>query len=205
MRSINIFSEEVHFSYGKAIKWGLDLEQPDKPYILQFSKKALDLYFKFQNEIEIRMREDEDLFHIKPWASKFMGTAARIIGLVHISDNVYKEPWNIEIPYETALSAIGFCEVLISHTKAIFGFIEEDPLLEKAKKVINWIEKQQSNVFSQQQCHHKFQHLFQKADEVAQVLEILAEHNYIRKNDKKTVTGRPSKLFEVNPDVFKKD
>lgn len=203
-------SEEAKEAYLKGIKAILDLT-PDKddhgdfiPYTLTLSKEAMDRFEQFQDEVEFKMREGEELFFIRHWASKLPGNTVRVAGLFHIAKHYAEQPWAKEISQETLVSALAFSQVLTGHALAVFDYLEVSPTLERAMKILKWIKRKGRSEFSKRDCHYENKSYFKRAKDLEEPLNVLEERHYIKAlKGEKGKTGRPTDPYMVNPELSK--
>ena len=98
--------------------------------------------------------------------------------------------------------ALSMASVLSHHALEVFDLIGQDPDVECAKKILEWITGNDLRVFTQRDCHVRFKGSYPKISDLKPGLDILTERQIIReKINKKEGAGRPSVAFEVNPKI----
>lgn len=192
-------------AYRQKIQELLDIELlPDNlgdlnPMDLELSEEAYKSWKIFQRSIEVRMRHGHDLYNMKDWGGKFPGTVARIAALMHVAklENDLIGSKNIE--KSTMVNAIRFGELLIPHAQRAYDNLELDQDVENAEKIIKWIEDQKRDRITKRDVQKNFGSTFKKSKHTASVINLLVEHEYLRKCPHENKRGRPSEKYDVNP------
>lgn len=192
-------SVEVRDQYMQNIRRLLDLPEGGIER-LTFTKEA-DLFLQsFQQEIEERLRDGNDLADIAEWGGKIVGQIVRISALLHVAENVINNnaiPEKIEAT--TIIQAIKTKEYFISHAKASFGCMSVDEDLENAKYILNKIEEKfkGETVISHQELWQLVKRRFGKASELDGTLEILETRGFVKSGKE----GR-RKIISINPQIW---
>jgi replicative DNA helicase len=169
------------------------------PAVLTCTDQARAMITAYAERMEPHL--PADLEHIRDWASKLTGHMVRIVGLLHLASDPTSS-WMSPIEASTVADAIYFADYFLAHARIVYGFMGSDPLLRHADAMLPWVSRQET--FTQRDLHRAHQHRFRKASLVADVLEALAEHGYVREIGPKTHTrgGRPpSPVYRVNPKI----
>jgi DNA polymerase-1 len=180
------------------------------PNWLYFSLDADELMRDFETELEPRLGDDGDLFHLAGWANKLAGATARIAGILHICSAVSSgESWQQPIS-ETAVSAairIGR-DYLLPHALAAFGLMGADFRATIAKRLLRSLlqardkEGKLTSLFSRRDAHRLLGRRVENVQEVDLVLELLVRHHFIRPQamPRREGRGQPaSQLYDINP------
>ena len=199
--------EETERKYQNLIYMLLDIELaeneidgPKVPYILKLSRKAYDRWFDFSIEVEKDLREGGRFEHITDWAGKFPGMTARIAGLLHCAENP-DQPWKSKISAETMERSIKLASFFSEHALVAFKLIGSDKTFVQAQKIWRWVERNKHQTFSKRDCFNALKGSFHRVAKMDDPLSILHERNYIKGSTKKT-GGRPSIVFDVNPEFI---
>lgn len=166
---------------------------------LSLSHEAQIYWDGFYSPIERQMQPGGILESLKDWGSKLSGAVARIAGLLHFAQNG-ENAVCISISEETVKAATILGTYYIEHALAVFGLMKEDPNFESARKILEYIEKNQPDSFKGRDViRHK--NFFNTMDEVLPGLKVLTERGFIRGIDSKvSAIGRPEAIsYEVNP------
>jgi replicative DNA helicase len=182
-------------------------------YLLFLTPQSFELFARFTEWLEPQLAEDGgDLGHIADWASKLRGGVLRIAGLLHMADFIsYTTPHNSHNPQieeNTLARAIAIAQYLIQHARAAFAEIGADPSVVAARKVLAWLEKQQSREVSRRDIYQAVKGTFRRTAELDPVLELLADHGYVRPRDMDDRPGpgrKPSQVYDVNPALFRSE
>ena len=84
------------------------------------------------------------------WGGKLPGTALRIAGLLHLVEH---GPDMHIIGKETLDRSVGLCALLKEHAKAAFGMIGANEPVSDAKRIFQWMQKRQFEVFTRTECN----------------------------------------------------
>ncbi len=162
--------------------------------------EAQDVWDGFYNDIEDDMKPGKQLNAITDWGSKLPGTVARIAGLLNYATHgkeAINKPISVNIVNGSAVIGAYYRE----HALATLGLMDEDPQIELAKKVLEYLILHKPDSFKGRDVlRHKS--VFKKMGDVIPVLELLVERNFIREAKGKLSTGigRPeATIYEVNP------
>lgn len=183
-------------------------------YSLSLSLQSYQLFIQFADWLEPQLAEDGgELSHIADWASKLRGGVLRIAGLLHMAEYIsYMAPHNSHNPQNTQINestlarAIAIAQYLILHARAAFAEIGADPSVVAARKVLAWLEKQQPREVSRRDIYQAVKGTFKRTADLDPVLELLADHGYVRPRDMDERPGpgrKPSQIYDVNPALFR--
>ncbi len=174
------------------------------PFSLSLSRGARREWKEFGRFVEADMREGRRFEFMKDWAGKLSGAAARIAGLLHCAEQAKKESWAMEISLDTMKQALEFAAVLSQHALLVFDLMGSDPVLDKARKVWRWIERNQKAAFTARECFQAMKGAFPRMSELDPAFKVLIERSYIweppREQGKR---GRPTHIFMVHPKLSK--
>lgn len=192
-------SESILRQYNEHIKALLDI--PLNLHVFNLSPAAQVTWDEFYNDIEIDMQPGKPLEVIKDWGSKLPGAVARIAGLLHYAKNgidATNKPISVDIV--NASCAIG--AYYREHTLATFGLMQEDPRIEAAKRILEYINLHQPNTFKGRDVL-RYKSAFKTMENVLPGLKVLIERGYIRVIENKAQgIGRPEATsYEVNPKI----
>jgi putative DNA primase/helicase len=166
---------------------------------LRFSPDAYRSWKDFQRSIELLMREGGKLYHLKDWAAKLPGAAARIAGVMHcvcasLEDNRFIDASVMEL-------SLNLATLLIDQAISVFDLMQRDPVMEDAQRVLRWIRRQASPQFTILDCFCAHQSHFKKVDSVYPAIRLLEQHGYVRPAPSTKATGRPTEIYLVNPQL----
>jgi hypothetical protein len=193
-------AEDVVRDYTATIK-GLVVELAEwtDPAVIGMAPAALKLFTEWREEVEPRLKRGTgDLESLRDWASKLPGATVRLAGLLHLAEH----PANgarTAISEETMGRAIELSRYYVEHAMAAFGAMRAHPALDNARSVLDWIKDKAEPEFKARDVQRAFHRRFQNAEDVAQVLALLEEHEYIRRAPDAKTGGRRSVVYRVNP------
>jgi len=204
---------EVKDVFTKLCENMLDINKKEAG-LLVLNEYSEALSERFYNELEPRLGKDGDLEHMADWAGKLHGFVLRIAGLIQVVHGVWSEeddftdfPFEIIITEETMRYAIEIGKYFLAHAQVCYDGIGADENTEKAKFLLNQIEKKQptgelrpSDIW--QLCKGK---KFKKVSDIQPCLELLSDFGYIKLLSGMGVYegGRPKgDRYILNPKYF---
>lgn len=189
----------VENEYNNLLQLLLDL--PSGNRIITLSEEADQESELFHYLLEPRLVDD--LEPIEDWAGKYHGQVMRIAGLLHVcafKDKAANFPLEREIM--NAAERIG--EYFLAQAKAIYqgAGLAESQIVKDAKYILKRLDESGKNPITKRDL----QRLCQKTgldtmEKIEPVLDLLAEHGYIRIEDATPISGKgrkPSKLIFRN-------
>ncbi|MCP4254049.1 MAG: DUF3987 domain-containing protein [Candidatus Scalindua sp.] len=178
------------------------MSMPLSLHNLELSPEAHAAWDEFHDDIEAEMQPGKPMASMKDWGSKLAGAVARIAGLLHFAEHgqqAQNNPISVGIVGDSTAIGTYYCK----HALATFGLMRENPEIESAKKILDYLIAHQPTSFKGRDVLRN-KNAFNSMGEIAPGLKLLAERNYIREKAKSTpVNGRPeASIYEVNPKVL---
>jgi hypothetical protein len=177
----------------------------DDPMVLILTDEARSANTAFLDRIEKRLLPDGDLGSVsilKEWASKLVGQAVRLAGLLHVADHdddAHRHP----IELHTIQAAISIAErYCTAHARAAFDLMGQDEATVNAEAILGWIIREDITTFSKRKVHIAHRARFTKASEIDAPLALLDRHGWIAPTIEPVRAGagrKPSPKFNVNP------
>lgn len=205
-------SDNISNEYSEAIQamlnWkpAINKETGEKEHhIVKFSNEASSKYDDFFQVIELEMQPGGKLNHFKDWGGKAPGAAVRLAGGMHGSMYPYGEPWEKEVSGKTMDDAVAITTVMMHHSLAALDMMGADPLIDSARKIVDWIKDRKLMSFTISEAFNALRSRFQYVNKVKQVLEVLKERGYVKIDEPPVKNGpghRGSPLVRVNPKVY---
>lgn len=168
---------------------------------------ALQHMLEFETRLE-KERGAADDDHIQEWLGKLGGNVARVIGLLHLAENIgvldgvdTREVWKMPINARTAEAGTRLGEYFAKHAAVAFDEMEEDPIKNDAILIFTWLRIRKLVEFHKSEAIHN---LGRAGEKVNAALTFLTERGYIRPKDPKD-TLRADTLYEVNPHIHTND
>ena len=174
------------------------LAERSDPMVLTLTIEAGAKLLQFERHLEPRLGPRGDLGHIGDWAGKLAGATVRLAGLLHLAADVARGP-DTQIEATTIEAAEALAHYFASHAVRAFETMAADPLIADARAVARWVSERDK--FTRREAHRAHQARFTRAADLDPVLDLLAEHNWIRLDRGPVSTGgRPaSPTYVVNP------
>jgi len=207
----NPVQSSVKAEYESAIKALLDIEPNEtngdngQRYEINFTEEASKEWKDFSKGVEVELREGGRFEHIKDWAGKLPGAAARIAGVMHCAKYAHSQPQTKKIELSTMNDALTLAAILSEHALKAFGMMGADPDIDAARKVWRWIERTRSIEFTARSCLQALKGSFKRMTELEPAFLVLIERHYIFELEPEHTRkpGRPSRIFKVNPALTK--
>ena len=165
------------------------MSMPLSPHNLELSPEAHVAWDEFHDDIEAEMQPGKPMASMKDWGSKLAGAVARIAGLLHYAEHgIQATNKSISVNVVNASAVIG--AYYRTHALATFGLMSENPEIESAKKILEYLILHKPDMFTGRDVlRHK--NALKTMAEVIPGTKLLIERNYIRETNAAT--------FEVNP------
>lgn len=163
---------------------------------VELSPEADAVFTQYREYVERKLGGDwEDM---RDWGGKLCGAAARIAGLLHLSENQAGEP----ISQATMERAIEIARALESHAETAYGFMQADEGESTARYILKRIKAAGRDELSRSELCRLCRKL--SPDELDSAAEELEERGYLRKTEGKTgpAGGRPGATYQINPAIF---
>ena len=193
-------SREVRRTYSEHLHTLLALPARDDahPHIIRLSDVARQEWKSFQRHVEDEMRPGGTFEHIRDWASKLPGAAARLAGVLHCADQATANPTGTLVSVATMEAALTLSAILEQHALATFGLMAADSTLDAARRVWAWIIRQRQPRFTACECFNAVRGTFPTMDDLRPALAVLLERNYIFLLPSERRVGRPSVAYRVH-------
>ena len=192
-----IMPENVKVRYNSHVK--ALLEMPLSLQTLQLSGEAQAVWDSFYTDVETEMLPGGSLEELRDWGLKLPGAVARIAGLLHFAKHgaqAGSKPISADIVNASCVIGGFFKE----HALAAFALMREDPRIEAAKKILEYITQYDPYTFKARDVMQG-KNFFKTKDEVMPGIKVLLERGFIQEREKEySGTGRPeAETYEVNP------
>ena len=168
--------------------------------VVKLGQRARTAWGAFWERTEADMREGGRFEHIRDWAGKLPGAVARIAALLHVARHD-KAAGAFTVEEADMVAAVRLGECLAGHALAAFDLMGADAATDGARTVLRWIRRERRTEFTQRDAHAACKGSLHKAEDVAAALHVLESRYYVarRPDPQKRESGRPSKVFDVNP------
>jgi len=174
---------------------------------IPLSAEALRVWKTFQRWVEDEMAEGGSFDHMRDYAGKLPGAAARIAGIFHcVAHCTSDRPDFFDVSPETMQRAVSLATKLSQHAVHVYDLMGTGGDIQAARKILRWIEKTGAESFTARDCHCALKGTFPKREDLNPGLNVLMERGYIRRTTDQCTekkAGRKSEFFGVNPFVHK--
>lgn len=197
--------DDLKLSYTKLVSDLLELPYPSNgiPKDIRLSPVAQERARHFHDWIEPQLVDG--LEYMDGWGAKIVGNMSRIAGIIHCAKNK-KAPEDIAVSSETMKQAISIAKYFLKHAKCVYNLLGTDKAMRGAKQIIKKLQKQDETELTRYQIFRLCRGEFQKVDDLAPALDILAEYGYLKERKYTAPTGgRPrASGYLLNPLFFGK-
>jgi hypothetical protein len=180
-----------------------DTDGQPTPRVVKLGQRARATWAAFWERTEADMRDGGRFEHIRDWAGKLPGAVARIAALLHVVRHD-KAAGAFAVEEADMVAAVRLGECLAGHALAAFDLMGADAATDGARMVLRWIRRERRTEFTQRDAHAACKGSLPKAEDVAAALHVLESRCFVarRRDPEKREPGRPSKVFDVNPDAL---
>ncbi|MGH8876777.1 MAG: YfjI family protein [Stackebrandtia sp.] len=172
------------------------------PAVLVLTPEAGKRVLTIEETVEPRLAPGGDWAHIVDWGSKYTGAVVRLAALLHLAEH-HHDGWSKPIEANTIERAAQLGDYFAAHALAAFEDMGADPLVDDARAVLDWIERNQPEQFSRRELFTGVSRgRFRKVAQLDPVLSLLEQHGHIRALPPPEPTGRgrpPAPVYLVNP------
>ena len=177
----------------------------DKFHIVKFDFDAQKTVDQWQSEVEDAAKslevEDEAF---SSFLYKLPKSCFAIALIFHCLENISKSSFPDEITNKTALKAISYTEVLISHARRVFA-LGENQIYALAQVLIGKIKKGElAPGFKARNVMRKQWSGLRSKETVQDVLKLLSDYGYLRELET-SGEGRPTTLYFIHPSLIKEN
>jgi putative DNA primase/helicase len=204
MKNRSTIPESVKAGYTAGVMSLLEIEPvqdeqgSEQARLLTLTPAALEAWQAFSQYIEDRQGPDGEYYSFQDWTSKLPGAALRIAGLFHVVEHGAAVQ---QINKQTIEKALDLAELLISHARAAFDLMGDDPAAQDAKHIYKWLLSTRPAHFRQTEIYKNLRR-FNDAERVTRAMKVLSARHITSEPIKRGSTGRPAILFEVNPAIY---
>jgi hypothetical protein len=195
--------ESVSIAYEACIRRLLSIAPPESgPFVIELSEEARAEWRKYFSAVERDMRPDGRFEHMRDWAGKLPGMAARVAGLLHCAEHAFAADLTAsKLSLNTMSRALDFACVCELHAMAAYDLMGADLALKAARKLWGWIERQRKVEFTFRNAFNALRGSFPRAAELDPAFEVLVERAYIAGKQMASRAGRPTRIYQVNPSL----
>lgn len=174
------------------------------PMTLRTSAAVTQMWIDWLNSTEVRLRPGGDLEGMAGWVAKLRGSTLRIAALLHVAEGRGQSD---EVDVDILGRAIALADYWIAHYKTVHAVwaVGSDPVNQRARKIIEWVVRDEVTEFSGRDLQLKQRRSFEAIEDAVEPLTWLIEAGWLRAESGLPVKvgqrGKPSPRFIVRPDV----
>lgn len=176
----------------------------DEPRTLKFEPNAQELFNAWFSELESKIRSDELHPALVAHLAKYRSLMPVLAALYELADWAAGLDGGEAISLAHAQQSAAFCEYLESHAKRIYSCIVS-PEMRGARELSRHISRGDLRTrFKMRELYRHDWSGLSTPSQARSAVEILEDAGWVRPAPQKPETGRPSEIFDINPEVLKK-
>lgn len=200
--------ESVSRTYGSRVEQLLrTLTALPEPVTLSMDARADQAIEDLQQQLEVSIRPDQHLEHLRDWAGKLVGGTARLACLLHLAEHI-GEDWGRPLTDATVHQAAEITGYFTDHALAVFDLIGSDPATEDARTILDWLARPKTDGTYRRTIKRRdavaASRRFRTVTQVDPALQLLEAHGYLQGEaaGREGKRGRPeSTTYRVHPSL----
>jgi len=180
-----------------------DLAPRADPIVLTLSPEAAELHLAAEDRLEPQLAPGGALGGIVEWASKLMGAAARVAGLLHLAE--HGAGGARPIAGATMRAALALADYYVAHALAVFDLMGADHKLDAARAVLTHLHARKVTETTVRDLFTALpRSRFPKSADLAAALDVLDEYGWVARMPPPQHPGpgrTPSPRYRVHPSV----
>ena len=177
-----------------------------KPQPMDFSAAAHALVVGLKAKNEGKLGLGGEFEDVADWANKLAGETVRMAGLLQLADHALESDASAPLSVGTGPMgrALRITDYLVTHAQIAFDMMGADPVAGLSRYVLAWILRNDVTSFTRREAYMPLRARFKQPAELDPPLDLLIEHDIIRRRPDPPRTGRgrlPSPTFDVNPQI----
>jgi hypothetical protein len=190
--------ESAKQGYNEAARLRLRNANTNDRGIIRLSLEAMNRLNDYAAKVENRLGPDGDLFRIRNWGGKLVGTMIRIAGLIHAWES--PSPAEMLMPGDCIERAVQLAEYYASNAMGAYKAAGDDPNTQAAKHILNRLIKLGNESVSLRDLYRACGAKFPTVNDMNPGIQILVDHGFVQTGKSQTGgKGRPSYTVFLNP------
>jgi hypothetical protein len=192
--------------------WALEMvDDPTRglrPRFVRLTACGRAAWKKFTDALADKRNDNSTSGCIKSALGKMNSYGARLALIVHYLRLVSGEVENEDVDGESMERAAKLVSYFVGHLRRVHAEMDADPRIAAARKLLKWINAQDSRQFTRRDAHRALRGTIKKVEDIDPLLSLLEKHGYIRPQLDNRDAGpgrRASQVYEVNPDARRAD
>lgn len=188
-------------AYEACVQRLLSIKPPESDaLIIELSDEARAEWHAYFAAVEKDLRPGGRFEHMRDWAGKLPGMAARVAGVLHCAEHAFDADLTTsKLSLDTMRRALAFAAVCEYHALAAYDLMGADVALEAARKLWAWIERQRKVEFTFRAAFQALRGSFPRAADLEPAFGVLVERAHIASKQTAPRAGRPTRVYQVNP------
>jgi replicative DNA helicase len=173
----------------------------DPPHVLKLTPEAMTAIATLEAETELALREGGALANLRDWGGKYVGTIARIAGLLHLVEHGGAKGLKIPVSDTTVWAAADLGTYYKFGAIQAFEVMATDPTIADAVYLLGKLKLHPTDTISERDMQRAARK-FHKKTELLAAVEVLVDYGWLQP---KTVAqqkgqGRPaSPQYKIHP------
>jgi len=170
---------------------------------IRFDNKAQNLFNEWRTELETKV-QDETSPMIEAHLAKYRSLMPSLALLIHLAEVADREATLTPVTVDAAARAAAWCEYLESHARRIYG-MQAMAEVEGARTLLaKLLRGDIQSPFTARQVYRNHWSRLTSPAEVEAACGILDDHGWLKAEEVRGETGRPTVTYTMNPKAAKK-
>ncbi len=170
---------------------------------IRFDNEAQDLFNEWRTELETKV-QDETSPMIEAHLAKYRSLMPSLALLIHLAEVADREATLTPVTVDAAARAAAWCEYLESHARRIYG-MQAMAEVEGARTLLaKLLRGDIQSPFTARQVYRNHWSRLTSPAEVEAACGILHDHGWLKAEEVRGETGRPTVTYTMNPKAAKK-
>ncbi|MFA7605302.1 MAG: YfjI family protein [Rhodocyclaceae bacterium] len=175
----------------------------DEPVMLTLTSDAREVWFRYQEHMEPRMADGQELEHLRDWAGKAPGLALRLAAIFHC---VAHGTGCLDVDADSMTRAVRLMEYLEVHARAVFDSLGADQATSDAQRLAGHIQRHAERTGAVAALTKTELTRLSKGSisgaRLDRALAVLQDRAIIGQAFTEKTTGRTRTLYPVNPKLM---
>ncbi len=171
---------------------------------LVLSPDAFSLWLDFSSDVEAAQRPGGEFEFMRSWASKLTGLVVRLAGLLHMAQG--RRAVHMEVGKDTMQNAVLLATWAAEHAKHAHSCFGMDEGQEAGKRILEWLLKNKRDSVKGSEIYRGVRGSLSTMEKVQPGLNVLVDRGVLAPKDQTSgKSGRPAKIYAVNPALYGKE
>jgi replicative DNA helicase len=214
-----VLSDDVRHAYDLLVRGmcgtpeNRDADNQIVPAELALDPRGAALLRDLRIEVEKQLNPSGAFDHVREWANRIEGNAARVALVLHLAAEVQRDESGARqfgpVSRDAVADAVALArEYFIPHALAVFARMGTSAVVTNAQRLRDWIRRHGKPDFARRDVHRGNQTWAESAGDLDEPLRVLEDRGFIRRLDDERDgrIGRPTgPRWSVHPSLVRRD